>query len=257
MMARFNPWPRSEGMNPNLQRLIELQKLDDEIRELEGEITALPRRIAQIEGQLAGSIRQVEADKSALAENQKSRRRKEGEVIAVRERISHYKDQSLAVKTNEQYRALLHEIEFQESQIRQLEDQILAEMIESENLEQRLREAEQKLAVERQAAQAEMAAAEQRKREDEQKLGQVRAQRAETKSRISLDTYEAYERIAKGRKGMAVVPVLADGNCGACHVRLRPQIFSELMANEQVLTCESCYRILYYVPEPVASENVG
>ncbi len=244
-------------MNPNLQRLIELQRLDDEIRELEREIAALPRRIAEIDGQLTGSIRQVEADKNALAENQKSRRRREGEIVTQREKISHYKDQSLAVKTNEQYRALLHEVEFAESQIRQLEDQILAEMIESENLERRLREAEQKLVVERQGAQAEIAAAEQRKREDQQKLEQARTRRAEAKSQIERDTYETYERIAKGRKGMAVVSVLADGNCGACHVRLRPQAFSELMTNEQILTCESCYRILYYVPEPVASENAG
>ena len=261
MMARLPPdnsrGRNREGMNPNLQRLIELQRLDDEIRELESEIAALPRRIAEIEGHLTASIRQVEADKTALAENQKSRRRREGEIVALREKISHYKDQSLAVKTNEQYRALLHEIEFQESQIRHTEDQILAEMIESENLEQRLREVEQKLAVERQGAQAEIAAAEQRKREDEHKLEQARARRAESKSQIALETYEAYERIAKGRKGVAVVPVLADGNCGACHVRLRPQVFSELMANEQVLTCESCYRILYYAPEPVGSENAG
>ena len=199
----------------------------------------------------------MESDKHALAENQKSRRRREGEIAALRDKISHYKWQSLLVKTNEQYRALLHEIEFQETLIRQTEDQILAEMIESENLEKKLRDAEQKLAAERQQAQAEIAVAEERKREDEQKLEQARARRAETQSRIAADVYTAYERIAKGRKGLAVVPVLDDGTCGACHVLLRPQAFSEVMANDQILTCESCYRILYYFPEPVASENTG
>jgi predicted nucleic acid-binding Zn-ribbon protein len=244
-------------MNPNLQHLIELQKLDDVIRELEAEVASLPGRIREIESQLTAHIRQVELDKNALAENQKSRRRREGEIAALRDKISHYKDQSLQVKTNEQYRALLHEIEFQETLIRQTEDQILAEMIESENLEKRLREAEQKLVAERKLAQAEIAAAEQRKREDELKVEEVRARRAETQSRLASDVYTAYERIAKGRKGLAVVPVPDDGTCGACHVLLRPQAFSEVMANDQILTCESCYRILYYSPEPVASENAG
>jgi predicted nucleic acid-binding Zn-ribbon protein len=243
-------------MNPNLQHLIELQKLDAVIRELEAEVASLPAKVREIEGQLTSHIRQVESDKSALAENQKSRRRREGEISALREKISHYKDQSLQVKTNEQYRALLHEIEFHELQIRQTEDQILGEMIESESLERKLREAEQKLAAERKLAQTEVAAAEQRKREDEQELAQVRARRAETQSQLAPDVYTAYERIAKFRKGEAVVPVL-DGTCGACHVRLRPQAFSELTTNELILTCESCNRILYYAPEPVLNENAG
>ena len=243
-------------MNPNLQNLIELQAIDDVVRELEAEVASLPRKVAEIESQLTSHIRQVESDKHALAENQKSRRKREGEIAALRDKISHYKDQSLLVKTNEQYKALLHEIEYHESQIRQIEDQILAEMIESENLEKRVREAEQKLAEERQRAQAETSVAEARKREDEQKLAEVRSSRQAIQSQIAPEVYESYERIARGRKGMAVVPV-RDVTCGACHVHLRPQVLSELMSSDGVLTCESCGRILYYLPEPVVTENAG
>ncbi|HEY3123297.1 MAG TPA: C4-type zinc ribbon domain-containing protein [Thermoanaerobaculia bacterium] len=241
-------------MNPQLQNLIELQKLDDVIRELEAEVASLPRKIAEIESTLSAHIRQAESDKNALAENQKSRRRREGDITAIREKISHLKDQSLQVKTNEQYRAMLHEVEFQETQIRQIEDQILGEMLESETLEKRLREAEQKLAEERQAAQAEIAVAESRKQADEQKLQEARGSRAVAQAQVPPPLYETYERIARSRRGLAVAPVL-DGTCGACHVHLRPQAYSEVMSNEQVLTCESCGRILYYLPEPVASES--
>jgi predicted nucleic acid-binding Zn-ribbon protein len=193
----------------------------------------------------------VESDKRALAANQKSRRAREGEISAARDKISHYKDQSLQVKTNDQYRALLHEIEHQEAQIRLIEDQILGEMIESESLERKLREAEAKLAEERQQTQREVAVAEQRKREDEKELSQVRSERSSIQPRIAVDIYETYERIARGRKGEAVVPV-TDGTCGACHVHLRPQVFSEVMSSDQLHTCESCGRILYYLVEPTA-----
>jgi predicted nucleic acid-binding Zn-ribbon protein len=193
----------------------------------------------------------VESDKRALAANQKSRRAREGEISAARDKISHYKDQSLQVKTNDQYRALLHEIEHQEAQIRLIEDQILGEMIESESLERKLREAEAKLAEERQQTQREVAVAEQRKREDEKELSQVRSERSSIQPRIAVDIYETYERIARGRKGEAVVPV-TDGTCGACHVHLRPQVFSEVMSSDQLHTCESCGRILYYLAEPTA-----
>ena len=241
-------------MNSNLQNLIELQKLDDVIRELSAEVASLPRRIAEIESTLNTHIKLVESDKHALAENQKSRRRREGEISALRDKISHFKNQSLQVKTNEQYKALLHEVEYHESQIRQIEDQILCEMIESENLDKRVRAAEAKLAEERQRAGEEIAAAEQRKREDDQKLDQLRSVRQGIVSQITLEIYETYERIAKGRKGVAVVAAL-DETCEGCHVHMRPQVYSEVMTNEQLHTCESCGRILYYVP-PQADEAV-
>ena len=238
-------------MNPQLQSLIELQRLDDAIRELEAEVAALPRRIAEIESTLTVHIQQVESDKNALAENQKSRRRREGEIAAARDKISHFKDQSLMVKTNDQYKALLHEIEHQEAQIRKIEDQILGEMIESESLDKKLRAAESKLAEERKQAQAEIAVAEKRKSEDEQKLAEKRTERSAVQAQIPVDVYETYERILKGRRGQAVVSVL-DGTCAACHVHLRPQVFSEVMSNDRLHMCESCGRILYYVAQPAA-----
>ncbi|HWP85630.1 MAG TPA: C4-type zinc ribbon domain-containing protein [Terriglobia bacterium] len=232
-------------MSPELQNLMELQRLDDLIRALEAEIAGLPGRIAAIESTLTSHIQQVEADKHALAENQKLRRRREQEIAAARDKIAHYKDQSLQVKTNEQYRAMLHEIEHQESLIRQIEDQILAEMMDSESLERKLQESEKKLAEERKQAQAEIEAARQRKGEDEQKLVQARAERSRIQQQVAADLYETYERVARARNGEAVVAVI-DGACSACHVRLRPQVFSELMSNQQLRTCESCGRILYY-----------
>ncbi|MBI3934862.1 MAG: hypothetical protein HY316_09220 [Acidobacteria bacterium] len=243
-------------MNPNLQYLIELQKLDDLIRGLEAEVSSLPRKIADIERTLTSHIQQVESDKHALAENQKLRRRREVEIAAARDKISHFKDQSLMVKTNDQYKALLHEIEHQESQIRQIEDQILGEMIDSENLDKNLRDAEAKLAEERKQAQGEIAVAEQRKRDDEIQLEKVRSERAATQSQIAVEIYETYQRIAKGRRGEAVVAV-TDGTCGACHVHLRPQVFSELMSSDQLHTCESCGRILYYLAKPTDEEIVA
>src|SRR3989304_8298393 len=142
-------------MNPDLQTLIELQKLDDIIRELDTEVRSLPGKIAQVESQLPEHIRAVEASRKNPEENQRLRRRREKDIVALREKISRLKDQSLEVKTNDQYRALLHEIEFNEDGIRKLEDQILAEMIESEALEKKLRETEQRLAAERVRAQQE------------------------------------------------------------------------------------------------------
>jgi predicted nucleic acid-binding Zn-ribbon protein len=238
-------------MNADLKVLVGLQKLDDTIRGLTAEIQSLPVKIAGIESQLSEHIAAVEAGQKRLAENQRSRRKRENDIAALREKISKHKDQMLEVKTNEQYRALLHEIEFQEGEIRKLEDQILNEMIESESLEKQLRQSQQDLAVERTRAQQEIRAAEEKKRQDEENLRAAEASREEARKLLAPDLYFSYERIAGFRKGTAVAEV-HNGACGACHVCLRPQAYNEVRTNEQILNCESCGCILYYAPQPPA-----
>ena len=238
-------------MNPDLKVLVELQKLDDTIRGLVAEIQSLPVKIAGIESQLSEHIAAVEADQKRLAENQRARRKRESDIAVLRDKISKHKDQMLEVKTNEQYRALAHEIEYHEGEIRKLEDQILNEMIESESLEKQLRETQQNLAVERSRSQEDIQVAEQKKRQDEENLQVATASREEARKLLTPDLYFSYERIAGFRKGIAVAEV-HNGACGACHVCLRPQAYNDVRTNEQILNCESCGCILYYVPQPLA-----
>ena len=48
-----------------------------------------------------------------------------------------------------------------------------------------------------------------------------------------------------------------DGLCTVCHVRLRPQVFNEVRRNDGIIQCDSCTRILYFVPAapPAASAD--
>lgn len=236
-------------MNTDLETLIDLQRLDNTMAELEAELQGLPLKIAQIESQLAEHVQAVESYRKGLADNQRARRKRESDIAVLRDKISHYRDQTFAVKTNEQYRALLHEIEYHEEQVRKLEDEILAEMIESEALEKKFREAEGSLAEERTRREAEIAQARERHRQDEQSLSTTRARRAAVQSRLTPEVYALYARVAQFRKGLAVAEV-HNGTCGGCHVRLRPQAYAEVLTNEHVISCESCSRVLYYVPEP-------
>ena len=240
-------------MNPHLAILIDLQQLDTTIRALDTEIKSLPQKIAEIESTLAAHIQKVESDKKRVAENQLGRRKREIEIASLREKISKHKGQMLEVKTNDQYKALLHEIEFHESAIRKLEDEILSEMIESEAIEKELRQAEKSLAEERLRAKGEIEEARSRQQQNDEKLKVTQAQRAQSQSALPSEVIETYERILAGRRGIAVTPV-HNGACSACHVRLRPQAYNDVQTNATLLHCESCSCILYYVPPP-PSEN--
>ena len=99
-------------MLPDVQNLIALQLADREILRLREEIAALPKRVAAIEERLAGTRAILEKAKTAVKADEASRRKYESAISDQQQKISKYRDQSLAVKTNEQYKALLHEIQF-------------------------------------------------------------------------------------------------------------------------------------------------
>jgi uncharacterized protein len=71
-------------------------------------------------------------------------------------------------------------------------------------------------------------------------------------ARISGDALEVFERVARGRKGVAMAEA-RDGLCTVCHVRLRPQVLNEVRRNTSIIQCDSCTRILYFVPAAAGS----
>jgi uncharacterized protein len=184
-----------------------------------------------------------------LAANQKERRELEGEIKIIQEKITKHKDQLYQVKTNEQYRAMLKEIEGEEANIRKIEDQILEKMIEAEDIQKRIQEAAARLESEKARVAGEVKRLESERQTDVQERDQRQARRKELESALSEPVRGLYERIRTARRGVAVAEV-RDGLCTACNVRLRPQIYNEVRTNDSLHTCENCGRIIYYV-EPV------
>ncbi len=126
-------------MLPDLKLAVRLQDIDNRVAELIKEVSSLPKHIAEIEKKLESHERKLEADRAALTANQKDRKGFEGEIQVQQQKISKLKDQMLEAKTNEQYRAFQHEIEYCEKEIRRAEDGILDLMTESEPLERNVK----------------------------------------------------------------------------------------------------------------------
>ncbi len=135
-------------MLPDIEKLLELQIADQEIRRLRDEVAALPKRVAAIEQRLAGTKAQLERARSAAKGDDANRKKFEANIKDLQGKISKYRDQSLDVKTNDQYKALLHEIQFAEQEIRLNEDRILEVMVNVEVREKEVKAAEAELKAE-------------------------------------------------------------------------------------------------------------
>ncbi len=240
-------------MTGEMEQVTRLQSLDLRIGEFEREIATLPKHIAEIEKALDSHLRRLEADRAALAANQKERKRLEDDAKVEGQKISKLRDQMLGAKTNEQYRAFQNEISFCEDGIRKAEDRILDLMAEAEPLDANVKKAEAALKEEKAQVDAEKARARERTAEDQKQLGILQAERKGLVAGLKPPTYSAYERVRKKWHGMAVAEA-ADGRCSACQILLRPQFFQDLRHAEQLMFCESCGRILYYNP-PVSFEH--
>src|SRR5436853_242319 len=137
-------------MLPDIVSALRLQEVDIRQAELSKEIASLPKHIAEIEKKLETHQRKLDADRAALSANQKDRRKLEGDIQLHEQKISKLKDQMLGAKTNDQYRAFQHEIEFIEKEIRKAEDRILELMSASDPLDANVKAAELALKEEKQ-----------------------------------------------------------------------------------------------------------
>ena len=242
-------------MHPDAHLVSQLQSLDRRMAALEKEIATLPRHIAQIEKTLESHIRRLDADRAALAANQRDRKKLDGDNQLHNQKISKLREQMAGAKTNEHYKAFQNEIDFIEKEIRKADDRILELMTESEALDGNVKKADGALAEEKKSVEAEKKQARERTAVDQAQLDVLRAERATAVAGLPRATASTYERVKKKWNGAAVAEVEA-GRCTACQLMLRPQYFQEVRKGDQLMTCENCGRFLYYNP-PIQVEDAA
>jgi len=232
-------------MHPDLDRLIKLQRLDDETATARTKIDAIPTELAALDGRVAAAEQALAAARATLDDNQLQRRAIEKDLAAVQTRLSRYRDQIMAVKTNKEYQAMQHEIATAESEVRAMEDRILDRMEEAESLAVAVKTADAALKTERTAVDLAKRELEGVRAALDAQIGESQARRAAIIADTGPEALALFEHVARTRKGVAVARA-HNGHCTECHVRLRPQRDLEIRRNDSLIQCESCLRILYY-----------
>jgi len=241
-------------MSPDLEHLIELQNLESAIEESRRRIAAHPQRIADAEARLAHAKEAVDAAKQRLKASQEARREAEKEAAVYQSRLSKFKDQLSAVKTNKEYQAMQHEIETATKELGSVEETVIERMVEADALTADVKKTEQALAAEQKNIDAEKKTLTEELATVEAALEEATAKKDTLITSLAPPLVALFEQVSRARKGVAIALATRDGLCSACHVRLRPQVFQEVRRNDQIIQCASCNRILYYIPPPAAAE---
>jgi len=246
-------------MHPAIPHLVELQRIDQQIAVLRAELESFPKRIRETDVKLGGARAELASAKAAHGQVAAERKKFEFEVQQWKDRARKYRDQSSAVKTNEAYKALQHEIANAEAEVAKAEDRQLEVMMAAEEVERRVKIAESRLKEAEQSAAAERKEIEAQAAEKKKKIEAAVAEREKIIAPVPEELRELYARIAKRHNGAALAEA-RDGQCRGCGMRVLPHTLQDLRTetNEEVFRCESCGLILYTLePIPLGNPAAG
>ncbi len=242
-------------MKAELQELVALQKLDTSIRKLQTELEAIPERRAAVEREFDQRAFEIRALESRRDEAKHTRSRVELEIAEQKVRADRAERNLMSSKKQDEYTAAIREADAARKQISALETQILEQMEILEQAEAALNERSAEITSLNSDRDARLKAFDEDTRLQSDNLEASRLERERLFNALPKPMSAQYKRIsARIRDGVAVAEA-RNGACMACFMALRPQAMSQVRRGEEIVTCDNCNRILYYVPADATQAN--
>lgn len=232
-------------MDIDFEKLINLQKYDKEISDTSIFLEKIPRQIEEINKKIENSFQIVTQAKEKISKNQKKRRTLEAEVKDTKAKISKYKQQLNDVKSNREYSSFLKEIEEAQQIVDSSEEEIISEMLAADEIEDEIKEANQKYIETEKKLTKEIDNIKKTKEELETKKEKLHQEKEQLIPKIPSSQVKLYLKIYNNKNGIAMSPV-KDEFCSMCHMRVRPQVLNELKENKKLILCENCGRVLFW-----------
>lgn len=232
-------------MKSELSNLIELQKTDTRLRQLRQNIETADTRRAELEQEFerhASSIREIQ---KRLEDAKAAKSALEKEIVEAKTGLERAGRNLKTAQDTKQYEAAMREIDSLNKQISTHETEILEQMEIIDEASGILEERSDEVANLESDWEKKQAEFEAGLKKEKEELATLSAARAEVFNTLPERLAAVYDRlVSRSRDGIAVAEVV-NGSCSACFMSLRKQVVVELRTSDEIITCESCTRILY------------
>jgi predicted nucleic acid-binding Zn-ribbon protein len=232
-------------MLETIEKLLILQDRDRNILRIKSELAHIEPERQALKMKAAGAQSGLESAKHRQMQIESDRKKLELEVVAKKQQIEKYALQQFQTRKNDEYRALAHEIELCKEAIVKLEDQQLELMEKAETAQREAAAAAHAANDAKKLADGQIASLAAREQNLQKELAELQSNREQLLQAVDEAARSRYERLLKSKGGNVVVGV-QHGVCGGCHMRLPTQIIVSCQAQQELVTCINCGRILYY-----------
>jgi predicted nucleic acid-binding Zn-ribbon protein len=232
-------------MLETIEKLLILQDRDRRIRRVNGELAHIEPERQMFQARAAGAQTGLEAAKNRVRQTELDRKNLELEVEGKKQLIAKYANQQLQTRKNEEYRALTHEIETCKEEIFKIENREIELMELGEAAQKEVVRATQGAAEARKLMDEQLSQLGAREQNLKKELIELTKNREELAAAVDENARARYERLVRN-KGENVVVGVQHGVCGGCHMRLPAQIVVTCQAQQELVSCTNCGRILYY-----------
>jgi len=232
------------SIQKSLETLVWLQSRELELRDIGQQMDELARQRAALDAEIRAAEERVKAAEADLEDSRAEGRHMDLDLQSAEEKVSKFKDQIHAVKTNEELWALQKQIDTAKREVADLEEKILEQLVHADEVEARIGVRRGKLAEVTARVEQGRAAADSEEAGLVQERSEVEAAIADLREQVPDDLLHRYDDVKKARQGVAVAEVI-DEICQACHVKLRPQLYVETLDLHEIHGCENCRRIVF------------
>jgi hypothetical protein len=232
-------------MLETIEKLLILQDRDRRIRRVKGELAHIEPERQMFQTRATGAQTALESAKTKVKQIESERKNLELEVEAKKQLIAKYANQQLQTRKNEEYRALAHEIDTCKAEIFKIENQELELMEQAEAAQKEVARATHASVEARNLMNDQLSQLGAREQNLKKELAELSTNREELAAAVDAASRGRYERLVKN-KGETVVVGVQHGVCGGCHMRLPAQVIVTCQAQQELVTCTNCGRILYY-----------
>ncbi len=241
-------------MYDQLPILLQLQEIDDKIDKLESEKAIIPAELQALEAELEEHKSVFQTKSDVLEELQKERRSKDRQLDTQQAQLDRYKSQRLSVKTNKEYTALESEITDLEEANSSIEDEILELMISIDEASDEIEVARKELEIQEDVFKKKRGKFLSEVKKLDRQIAKWNKEREVFLEKISSTLMSRYNGWRE-RRGSSLVAVIAGQSCGGCYLRLPAQLINEVRKEQELHTCNSCGRILYWQDEDKVPEE--
>lgn len=228
-----------------IEKLLILQDRDRKIRRVKGELAHIAPERHMFQAKATEAEAALEQAKLKIRQTESDRKALELEVESRKQMIARYANQQLQTRKNEEYRALAHEIETCKADIFQIEDKEIALMEQAEAAQKEVLRSTQAANQSRKLMEEQLGQLDAREQNLKRELAELETNREGLAAAVDESARARYERLVRS-KGENVVVGVQHGVCGGCHMRLPPQLLVQCQAQQELIACSNCGRILYY-----------